>query len=180
MIPARYGPVLFSLILSGTMSLLVSGIATYRTLALQAAAQHQQRGIGAGGAADEAALTRHHPAAVAGPPLLHASGIRPGQSLVFIHGDVRVGGIVVRSGPGRVGSVLGFKAVLRDIRSGDQRDGLVTHGAAPKRISARAQVRPPPTTDTATSSCGCHFSQSIESTEGALAPPVLPCSSTFA
>lgn len=32
MIPARYGPVLFSLILSGTMSLLVSGIATYRTL----------------------------------------------------------------------------------------------------------------------------------------------------
>ncbi|AYM96852.1 DUF2798 domain-containing protein [Acidovorax sp. 1608163] len=34
MIPARYGPVLFSLILSGTMSLLVSGIATYRTLPL--------------------------------------------------------------------------------------------------------------------------------------------------
>ncbi|RQO80007.1 DUF2798 domain-containing protein [Acidovorax sp. FJL06] len=32
MIPARYGPVLFSLILSGAMSLLVSGIATYRTL----------------------------------------------------------------------------------------------------------------------------------------------------
>ncbi|MCO5355351.1 DUF2798 domain-containing protein [Acidovorax kalamii] len=32
MIPARYGPALFSLILSGTMSLLVSGIATYRTL----------------------------------------------------------------------------------------------------------------------------------------------------
>jgi hypothetical protein len=32
MIPARYGPVLFSLILSGTMSLLVSGIATYRAL----------------------------------------------------------------------------------------------------------------------------------------------------
>lgn len=32
MIPARYGPVLFSLILSGTMSLLVSGIATWRTL----------------------------------------------------------------------------------------------------------------------------------------------------
>jgi len=32
MIPARYGPVLFSLILSGVMSLLLSGIATYRTL----------------------------------------------------------------------------------------------------------------------------------------------------
>lgn len=32
MIPARFGPVLFSLILSGTMSLLVSGIATYRAL----------------------------------------------------------------------------------------------------------------------------------------------------
>lgn len=32
MIPARYGPALFSLILSGTMSLLVSGIATYRSL----------------------------------------------------------------------------------------------------------------------------------------------------
>jgi hypothetical protein len=32
MIPARYGPALFNLILSGTMSLLVSGIATYRTL----------------------------------------------------------------------------------------------------------------------------------------------------
>ncbi|MFY3382695.1 DUF2798 domain-containing protein [Paracidovorax sp. MALMAid1276] len=32
MIPARYGPVLFSLILSGAMSLLVSGVATYRSL----------------------------------------------------------------------------------------------------------------------------------------------------
>lgn len=32
MIPARYGPMLFSLILSGTMSLLVSGISTYRAL----------------------------------------------------------------------------------------------------------------------------------------------------
>ncbi|MDH4416717.1 DUF2798 domain-containing protein [Acidovorax sp. HMWF029] len=32
MIPARYAPLLFSLILSGTMSLLVSGIATYRSL----------------------------------------------------------------------------------------------------------------------------------------------------
>lgn len=32
MIPARYGPVLFSLILSGVMSLLVSGISTLRTL----------------------------------------------------------------------------------------------------------------------------------------------------
>lgn len=32
MIPARYGPVLFSLILSGMMSLLVSGIATFRSL----------------------------------------------------------------------------------------------------------------------------------------------------
>ncbi|RKR65692.1 uncharacterized protein DUF2798 [Acidovorax sp. 94] len=30
MIPARYGPVLFSLILSGVMSLLVSGISTFR------------------------------------------------------------------------------------------------------------------------------------------------------
>lgn len=29
MIPARYGPVLFSLILSGVMSLLVSGISTF-------------------------------------------------------------------------------------------------------------------------------------------------------
>ena len=32
MIPARYGPVLFSFILSGVMSLLVSGISTFRTL----------------------------------------------------------------------------------------------------------------------------------------------------
>lgn len=32
MIPARYAPVLFSFILSGTMSLLVSGVATLRTL----------------------------------------------------------------------------------------------------------------------------------------------------
>ncbi|UCU98178.1 DUF2798 domain-containing protein [Acidovorax radicis] len=32
MIPARYGPVLFSLILSGVMSLLVSGISTFRAL----------------------------------------------------------------------------------------------------------------------------------------------------
>jgi hypothetical protein len=31
MIPARYGPALFSLILSGVMSLLVSGISTFRT-----------------------------------------------------------------------------------------------------------------------------------------------------
>lgn len=32
MIPARYGPMLFSFILSGVMSLLVSGISTFRTL----------------------------------------------------------------------------------------------------------------------------------------------------
>lgn len=32
MIPARYGPVLFSLILSGVMSLLVSGISTFRAV----------------------------------------------------------------------------------------------------------------------------------------------------
>jgi hypothetical protein len=32
MIPTRYGPVLFSFILSGVMSLLVSGIATFRSL----------------------------------------------------------------------------------------------------------------------------------------------------
>ena len=32
MIPARYGPVLFSLLLSGMMSLLVSGVATWRAL----------------------------------------------------------------------------------------------------------------------------------------------------
>ncbi len=32
MIPARYGPVLFSLILSGVMSLLVAGISTFRAL----------------------------------------------------------------------------------------------------------------------------------------------------
>jgi hypothetical protein len=32
MIPARYAPWLFSLILSGSMSLLVSGISTWRTL----------------------------------------------------------------------------------------------------------------------------------------------------
>lgn len=31
MIPKKYGPMLFSLILSGLMSLLVSGIATFRT-----------------------------------------------------------------------------------------------------------------------------------------------------
>ena len=36
MIPARYGPALFSLILSGTMSLLVSGISTFRTAPAQA------------------------------------------------------------------------------------------------------------------------------------------------
>ncbi len=34
MIPNKYAPMLFSLILSGTMSLLVSGIATLRTLGL--------------------------------------------------------------------------------------------------------------------------------------------------
>lgn len=32
MIPARYGPVLFSFLLSGLMSLLVAGISTFRTL----------------------------------------------------------------------------------------------------------------------------------------------------
>jgi hypothetical protein len=32
MIPARFAPVLFSFILSGTMSLLVSGVATFRTV----------------------------------------------------------------------------------------------------------------------------------------------------
>lgn len=32
MIPTRYAPLLFSLILSGSMSLLVSGISTWRTL----------------------------------------------------------------------------------------------------------------------------------------------------
>lgn len=32
MIPARYAPLLFSFILSGCMSLLVSGISTWRTL----------------------------------------------------------------------------------------------------------------------------------------------------
>lgn len=36
MIPARYGPLLFSLILSGAMSLLVSGISTFRTTPAQA------------------------------------------------------------------------------------------------------------------------------------------------
>ena len=36
MIPARYGPLLFSLILSGAMSLLVSGISTFRTAPAQA------------------------------------------------------------------------------------------------------------------------------------------------
>lgn len=36
MIPARYGPVLFSWILSGVMSLLVSGIATLRALPVDA------------------------------------------------------------------------------------------------------------------------------------------------
>ena len=34
MIPARYAPILFGFILSGLMSLLVSGIATLRTVAL--------------------------------------------------------------------------------------------------------------------------------------------------
>ncbi len=34
MIPQRYGPLLFSLILSGLMSLLVSGISTYRAAGL--------------------------------------------------------------------------------------------------------------------------------------------------
>ncbi len=32
MIPAKYGPILFGAILSGLMSLLVSGIATFRAL----------------------------------------------------------------------------------------------------------------------------------------------------
>ena len=32
MIPARYGPALFSFVLSGMMSLLVSGVATWRAL----------------------------------------------------------------------------------------------------------------------------------------------------
>jgi hypothetical protein len=32
MIPARYGPMLFSFILSGVMSLLVSGISTFRAV----------------------------------------------------------------------------------------------------------------------------------------------------
>ncbi|TFW10531.1 DUF2798 domain-containing protein [Oxalobacteraceae bacterium OM1] len=36
MIPGKYGPVLFGLILSGLMSLLVSGISTFRTLGLAA------------------------------------------------------------------------------------------------------------------------------------------------
>jgi len=34
MIPKKYGPLLFSLILSGLMSLMVSGIATFRALGL--------------------------------------------------------------------------------------------------------------------------------------------------
>ncbi|MFC7299533.1 DUF2798 domain-containing protein [Herminiimonas aquatilis] len=34
MIPKKYGPMLFSLILSGLMSLLVSGIATFRAVGL--------------------------------------------------------------------------------------------------------------------------------------------------
>ena len=34
MIPKKYGPILFSLILSGLMSLLVSGIATFRAAGL--------------------------------------------------------------------------------------------------------------------------------------------------
>lgn len=34
MIPKKYGPMLFSLILSGAMSLLVSGIATLRTVGM--------------------------------------------------------------------------------------------------------------------------------------------------
>ncbi|MBZ0068636.1 MAG: DUF2798 domain-containing protein [Thiobacillus sp.] len=34
MIPRKYGPLLFSLILSGLMSLLVSGISTYRVTGL--------------------------------------------------------------------------------------------------------------------------------------------------
>jgi hypothetical protein len=32
MIPARYGPALFSLILSGVMSFLVSGVSTFRAM----------------------------------------------------------------------------------------------------------------------------------------------------
>ena len=36
MIPARFAPVLFGLILSGLMSLLVSGIATWRAVGLPA------------------------------------------------------------------------------------------------------------------------------------------------
>lgn len=36
MIPAKYGPILFGAILSGLMSLLVSGISTFRTLGLTA------------------------------------------------------------------------------------------------------------------------------------------------
>lgn len=34
MIPGKYGPLLFSLILSGLMSLLVSGISTFRAIGL--------------------------------------------------------------------------------------------------------------------------------------------------
>jgi hypothetical protein len=34
MIPKKYGPMLFSLLLSGLMSLLVSGIATFRAVGL--------------------------------------------------------------------------------------------------------------------------------------------------
>lgn len=34
MIPRKYGPLLFSLILSGLMSLLVSGISTFRAIGL--------------------------------------------------------------------------------------------------------------------------------------------------
>lgn len=36
MIPAKYGPILFGAILSGLMSLLVSGISTFRALGLDA------------------------------------------------------------------------------------------------------------------------------------------------
>jgi hypothetical protein len=34
MIPRKYGPQLFSLILSGLMSLLISGVSTFRTIGL--------------------------------------------------------------------------------------------------------------------------------------------------
>jgi len=41
MIPRKYGPQLFSLILSGLMSLLVSGISTFRTIGLEPNFLHQ-------------------------------------------------------------------------------------------------------------------------------------------